>query len=207
MWSFPRNSCSKILTWVDLQATVEDLQQAVYTKKKTLYPSRQRFSLPAKAGEKRGLALVPGKKLSDYALGSNSVLQFKDLGPQVPLIATPAPQQHCLISLFIRNQSFSKIQKTACIKIRRVFPKINGYSAVIMSLPEICMLCLSNLTRRTDRDRQIISPGNSLPAPDMLLPSCRLDTALSSSGSTLDPWLSMPSFTSVRSWCTTPSKA
>lgn len=50
---------------------------------------RQRFSLPAKAGEARGVALGDGsKKLAEYGLtgapGADT-LQFKDLGPQVRL--------------------------------------------------------------------------------------------------------------------------
>lgn len=65
------------------QATVEELGAALHTKKKTLYPSRQRFTLPLKPGEKKPTALAPGKKLSDYGLSNGSVLQFKDLGPQI----------------------------------------------------------------------------------------------------------------------------
>lgn len=66
-----------------MQATVEELNDALYTKRKTLYPSRQRFTLPLKPGEKKPIALAPGKKLSDYDLSTGSVLHFKDLGPQV----------------------------------------------------------------------------------------------------------------------------
>ena len=66
-----------------MQATVEELNDALYTKRKTLYPSRQRFTLPLKPGEKKPVALAPGKKLSDYDLSTGSVLHFKDLGPQV----------------------------------------------------------------------------------------------------------------------------
>ena len=66
-----------------MQATVEELNTALHTKKKTLYPSRQRFTLPLQPGEKKPVALAPGKRLSDYALSNGSVLQFKDLGPQV----------------------------------------------------------------------------------------------------------------------------
>jgi very-long-chain enoyl-CoA reductase len=66
-----------------LQATVEDLQRAFHNAKPQLYPSRQRFTLPLKAGEKKATALAAGKKLSDFDVKDGSVLIFKDLGPQV----------------------------------------------------------------------------------------------------------------------------
>lgn len=62
---------------------MDDLKKAFHAKKRALYPSRQRFSLVPKAGEKRGEALVDGKPLSAYGLKTGSVLHFKDLGPQV----------------------------------------------------------------------------------------------------------------------------
>ena len=65
------------------QGTVADLQKAFHGAKPQFYPSRQRFSLPVKAGEKKATSLVPGKKLSDYELTDGSVLVFKDLGRQV----------------------------------------------------------------------------------------------------------------------------
>ncbi|KAK9820065.1 hypothetical protein WJX72_005670 [[Myrmecia] bisecta] len=68
---------------VDDGATVRDLMQAFHKLRPKYYPSRQRFSLAPKAGEKRGVALVPGKKLSDFDLRDGSVLTFKDLGPQI----------------------------------------------------------------------------------------------------------------------------
>ena len=66
-----------------MQATVSDLQSKFHKAKPTFYPSRQRFSLPLKAGEKKATSLAAGKKLSDYDVKDGSVLIFKDLGPQV----------------------------------------------------------------------------------------------------------------------------
>lgn len=73
--------------------TVEDLMKAMEQKsreggiaarrKVKLQPTRQRFSLPPKQGEKRGEPLKNGKKLSDYGIKAGSVLHFKDLGPQI----------------------------------------------------------------------------------------------------------------------------
>lgn len=68
---------------MNAQATVEDLQKAFYKAKPKFYPSRQRFTLPTKPGEKKATAVAPGKKLSDYDIKDGSVLVFKDLGPQV----------------------------------------------------------------------------------------------------------------------------
>lgn len=62
---------------------VEDLMGAMAAANPKYYPSRQRFSLPPKAGESRGTPLAAGKKLSDYGLEDGAVLQFKDLGPQI----------------------------------------------------------------------------------------------------------------------------
>ena len=73
------------LSFSPAQGTVADLQRAFHSAKHQFYPSRQRFSLPVKAGEKKATALVHGKKLSDYDLTDGSVLIFKDLGPQVLL--------------------------------------------------------------------------------------------------------------------------
>ena len=66
-----------------VQATVRDLQVEFHQHKPKYYPSRQRFSLPLKAGEKKATSLADGKKLSDYDIKDGSVLIFKDLGPQV----------------------------------------------------------------------------------------------------------------------------
>jgi len=64
---------------------VSDLQSAFFKAKPKFYPSRQRFTLPLKLGEKRAIALASGKKLSDYDVKDGSVLVFKDLGPQVEI--------------------------------------------------------------------------------------------------------------------------
>ena len=68
---------------VCIQATVEDLQVALHSKKKSLHPARQRFTLPLRYGEKKAVALTPGKRLSDFGIANGSILTFKDLGPQV----------------------------------------------------------------------------------------------------------------------------
>jgi very-long-chain enoyl-CoA reductase len=65
------------------QATVAEFKKAFHAEKRKYYPSRQRFTLPPKQGEARGQALEEGKRVSDYNLAEGSVLQFKDLGPQV----------------------------------------------------------------------------------------------------------------------------
>ena len=62
---------------------MSDLQTRFHKAKPKFYPSRQRFSLPLKTGEKKATALAAGKKLSDYDVKDGSVLIFKDLGPQV----------------------------------------------------------------------------------------------------------------------------
>jgi very-long-chain enoyl-CoA reductase len=62
---------------------VEDLQKRFADLKRKYYPSRQRFTLAPKAGQRSGEVLQPGKKLSDYGLEDGSALTFKDLGPQV----------------------------------------------------------------------------------------------------------------------------
>lgn len=64
-------------------ATVDELKRALHAKKKAIYPSRQRFTLPSAAGEKKPTVLEPGKRLADYNIKSDSVITFKDLGPQI----------------------------------------------------------------------------------------------------------------------------
>ena len=66
-----------------MQGTVEDLKRAFHKAKPQFYPSRQRFTFPLKAGEKKATALADGKKLSDFDVKDGTVLIFKDLGPQV----------------------------------------------------------------------------------------------------------------------------
>ncbi|CAG9465160.1 unnamed protein product [Pedinophyceae sp. YPF-701] len=63
--------------------TVQDLIDAIFKAKKRLHPTRQRLSLPPAPEQTRGAVLEAGKKLSDYGLRDGSVVQVKDLGPQV----------------------------------------------------------------------------------------------------------------------------
>lgn len=78
------------------QADVADLKKAFHTLKRKYYPSRQRFSLPAKPGEKSGVVLESGRTLADYGLRSKAELEFKDLGPQVQQLAKPPRCQRCV---------------------------------------------------------------------------------------------------------------
>lgn len=66
-----------------LQATVEDLKRAFSELKRKYYPSRQRWTLQPREGQRAGEALAPRKKLSDYGITDGTTLIFKDLGPQV----------------------------------------------------------------------------------------------------------------------------
>jgi very-long-chain enoyl-CoA reductase len=72
-----------------MQATVEELKKALHSKKKALYPSRQRFTLPLAPGEKKPTVLESGKRLADFDIKSDSVIIFKDLGTQVRHTALP----------------------------------------------------------------------------------------------------------------------
>lgn len=65
------------------QGTVDDLKAAFAAAEPKFYLSRQRFTLPLAAGQKKATALAAGKKLSDYDIANGSVLTFKDLGPQI----------------------------------------------------------------------------------------------------------------------------
>jgi len=65
------------------QATVAALKKKFHAVKRGMYPSRQRFTLPLRAGEKRPAALADDDRtLASYGLASGGVLVFKDLGPQ-----------------------------------------------------------------------------------------------------------------------------
>lgn len=64
-------------------ATVTDLKKALHKNLAKYYPDRQRLTLPPAPGQKRGTALADGKSLSDYGIDDGSVVQFKDLGPQI----------------------------------------------------------------------------------------------------------------------------
>lgn len=76
-------SCSVRENTSRMQGTVDDLKRAFAKAKPQFYPSRQRFSFPLKAGEKKATALTDGKKLSDFDVRDGTVLIFKDLGAQV----------------------------------------------------------------------------------------------------------------------------
>lgn len=76
-------SCSERETNSRMQGTVDDLKRAFAKAKPQFYPSRQRFTYPLKAGEKKATALTDGKKLSDFDVRDGTVLIFKDLGAQV----------------------------------------------------------------------------------------------------------------------------
>lgn len=70
-----------------MQATVEDLQDAIYDdmdRKGRYHFTRQRLTLPpVLAGAKSGKALERGKSLDFYGISNHSVIHYKDLGLQV----------------------------------------------------------------------------------------------------------------------------
>ncbi|GIL45180.1 hypothetical protein Vafri_2504 [Volvox africanus] len=68
---------------VNPEAPVSELKRKFYGLKRKYYPSRQRFTLPLKPGEKRGTVLDDSKSLSHYGLGDGGKVEFKDLGPQI----------------------------------------------------------------------------------------------------------------------------
>jgi very-long-chain enoyl-CoA reductase len=59
------------------------LKKKYHAQNKKAYPARQRLTLPAKEGQKSGDALKDSDTLSKYGLSNGSVVQYKDLGPQV----------------------------------------------------------------------------------------------------------------------------
>ncbi|PNH05191.1 Trans-2,3-enoyl-CoA reductase [Tetrabaena socialis] len=75
----------RIITTIDIngEATVSELKRKFQSYSRKYYPARQRFSLPVKAGEKRGVVLEDGKRLADYGLAEGGRVDFKDLGPQI----------------------------------------------------------------------------------------------------------------------------
>lgn len=97
-------------TRANMQATVDDLKRAFHKAKPQYYPSRQRFTFPLKAGEKKPTALVAGKKLSDFNVIDGTVLIFKDLGPQV---LTPSLQVHVESSCLTRQLACPCMQTLA----------------------------------------------------------------------------------------------
>lgn len=72
-----------MILYFDPQLTVKEFKKKFHAAKRKFYPSRQRFTLPLKAGETRATALEDSKKLSDFGLKDGSIVHFKDLGPQV----------------------------------------------------------------------------------------------------------------------------
>lgn len=68
---------------VSSQVTVDELKSRFADLKPRYYPSRQRWTLPPKEGQRSGETLQGAKRLLDYNLGDGSVLIFKDLGPQI----------------------------------------------------------------------------------------------------------------------------
>ncbi|KAL6762799.1 3-oxo-5-alpha-steroid 4-dehydrogenase-domain-containing protein [Haematococcus lacustris] len=62
---------------------VKQFKKKFHALKKKYHPSRQRFTLPLRAGEKKATVLEDSKTLRDYGLQDGSVLHFKDLGMQV----------------------------------------------------------------------------------------------------------------------------
>jgi very-long-chain enoyl-CoA reductase len=67
-------------------ATVADLQEAIHSRTKKYYPSRQRLTLPLQPGSKeKPNVLHYRKSLKEYCIenSDNLTVVFKDLGPQV----------------------------------------------------------------------------------------------------------------------------
>ena len=66
------------------QDTVTELKKKFHALSPKFYPARQQLALPPKQGQKKGEALKNGSMtLGDCGLTDGSVVQFKDLGPQV----------------------------------------------------------------------------------------------------------------------------
>ena len=60
-----------------------ELKRQLHAAKRSLYPERQRLTLPPKTGEARGAVLEDDKRLAEYGLKDGDAVLFKDLGPQV----------------------------------------------------------------------------------------------------------------------------
>ena len=155
-----------------LQATVDDLKARFAELKPRYYPSRQRFTLPPREGQRSGEALAAGKRLvADYGLQDGSALIFKDLGPQVGRCAElpgsgMAGRQGRELSLHVARGGSSA-------------PPPSPASPATPA-------CLAHLS---------LSPsGISL--------CCRYPTPLCSFGSTLAPWWTTPSSTSCQTSAT-----
>ena len=65
------------------QDSVLELKRQLHAAKRSLYPERQRLTLPPKTGEARGAVLEDDKRLAEYGLKDGDAVLFKDLGPQV----------------------------------------------------------------------------------------------------------------------------
>jgi hypothetical protein len=69
-----------------LQATVEDLKQAIFDDRNrsgAFAPVRQRLTLPAEPGTRSGQPLPPNKTLCELGFAEDVVVIHKDLGTQV----------------------------------------------------------------------------------------------------------------------------
>ena len=76
---------------LSIQATVEDLQNAVYDqmeRKGRYHPTRQRLTLPPVGGARSGKALERGKTLDFYGISDQQVIQYKDC----LLYTSPSPR-------------------------------------------------------------------------------------------------------------------
>ncbi len=62
---------------------MDDLKRAFAELKPKYYPSRQRWTLQPREGQRTGDALAGSKKLSEFGVADGTALVFKDLGPQV----------------------------------------------------------------------------------------------------------------------------
>lgn len=78
-----RSGRTLVILDLDTEDSVTELKKQFYARQRKFYPDRQRFTLPPAPGTTRGVALEDGRKLKEFGLVSGSVLQFKDLGPQI----------------------------------------------------------------------------------------------------------------------------
>lgn len=167
-----------------LQASVDELQKALHNRKKDLYPSRQRYTLPIKDGEKRPVALVPGKKLSDYALSNGSILQFKDLGPQV---GTPHVMNIAWIAFLLFYAFFVQ-----CFLALGAFLQFSIIRRkCLMRSPSVMSQRRQSLSKWHQSIRRVLCHESAvyicIADKELTCSICRLDTAQYSSGSTLGP--------------------
>ncbi len=141
---------------------MHDLQVKFHQLKPKFYPSRQRFPLPLKAGEKKGTSLAHGKKLSDYDIKDGSVLIFKDLGPQVDpssCVQGASSVQVFTLKLLVHHLwGAGPLNTMLCIAdwlLNRVFLGVLGSSGRICSillfpisvLPHLQVSCFRHLSK------------------------------------------------------------